>query len=269
MKNLNNLPIYIYSNEFLYRAIYIVFNLLLFICVILNQFDTLIFIEIIPFIDLQQKFIVVGVTDLLELLWFLTLTLTPLFAWPLIILHLVHFFRAGWYNYQLYFIKIIFKYVFMVYSFTIIGCHWVLLPNILSLLIQWDNVFTRYKTILHINPQFNILDYVIWMVEFHYTINFWLLIFFSYVIILYLVKKLKANYKTMKYQRKIILFNLITVSFILSPPDLHLQLFTIIFFYIFIELIFFFLCFRLINTITVLKLNTINANYSTTIKKIP
>lgn len=61
-------PAAIYSNEFFYRAFYIVTSIIFAVSVIIVKFDTIVVVELIPLTYLRKKLTVVEVTDLMELL---------------------------------------------------------------------------------------------------------------------------------------------------------------------------------------------------------
>nr|YP_009546483.1 SecY-independent transporter protein [Gelidium kathyanniae]AYO27831.1 SecY-independent transporter protein [Gelidium kathyanniae] len=257
-------PIDVYSNELFYRTCYVFISLVFTVLVIVNKFEVIILIEIIPFIYLGKKFTVVEITDLIELLWFLIFSVSFLTLWPFIIFHLNQFFKSSWYSYQIHYIKSIFKQFFFISAFSWALNYFGILPNILQLLIELkptDN--NQLGVLLTLDIQLNLLKYIIWVVEFQYLVNFvmlnvaFCLIFSKFFWTLSLKYYLIANY------RKIILFCVTFILYLILPPDIIFQILIFILSFLLFESLYFFLCLRVTNQI----IEQIYANFKTITKK--
>nr|YP_011017056.1 twin arginine protein translocation system - TatC protein [Pterocladiella capillacea]WQB61734.1 twin arginine protein translocation system - TatC protein [Pterocladiella capillacea] len=254
-----NWPIYFYTTEFFWRLIYFLFGWLNLNLIIYIKMDSVVFLEILPFFDFGKRFIVLGVTDLIELFWFNCLSLSSLFTYPLFTYHLIFFFKSSWYYYQSKFASsIFFWWALSICSIVFILSHEKILPNVLVFFTQHSRVLNWNQTALVVETQLNTLPYVIWILEFHYLLNFWTLILFYYFIILLLKNNSINNYLFIKSYSKTILFSVLVLIFLVIPPDLIQQLTVIFLLFMFTEILFLFICIRLTNNLKV----KINANYS-------
>nr|AOX48935.1 SecY-independent transporter protein [Gelidium crinale f. luxurians] len=259
-----NYPIYFYSVETFWKIVYFLLNLISLVLVIWNKMDSIVFFEMLPFISTNKKFIVLGVTDLLDLFWFNCFSLSFFLSWPFLTFQLNSFFKSSWHYYQFGFVNsILFWWSLIVCSVTILFFHLKILPSILSFFTQWDVMFNQNQTSLVVESQLNILSYITWILEFHYFINYCILITFYYIISLFLKKNLINNYLFIKNYRKGLLFYLIILIFFIIPPELIQQLIVFFVLYLSSELTFLFSCVKLTNN---LKTNR-NANYSSIIKE--
>nr|YP_009546260.1 SecY-independent transporter protein [Gelidium gabrielsonii]AYO27608.1 SecY-independent transporter protein [Gelidium gabrielsonii] len=256
-------PIAVYSNELFYRICYVVISLVLIILIIINKFEVVILIEVIPLIYLDKKFTVVEVTDLIELLWFLIFSVSLLTLWPFIIFHLNQFFKSSWYMYQIYYIKFFLKQFFLVCVFSWVLNYFVILPNMLHLLIELKSSSNQFWILLTIDIQLNLLKYVVWVVEFQYLVNFVTLNTVFCLVSSKLFWTLNLKYDLIVNYRKLILFFFIFILYLMLPPDIIFQTLVFILFYLLFEFLYFFLCLKVTNQI----IGQIYANFKTIIKK--
>nr|YP_009317552.1 SecY-independent transporter protein [Gelidium sclerophyllum]AOX49004.1 SecY-independent transporter protein [Gelidium sclerophyllum] len=256
-------PITIYSGELFYRFFYIVISTILIILIVTIKFDTIILIEIIPLAYLYKKFTVVEVTDLIELLWFLIFSISFLVTWPVLVFQLNQFFKVSWYKYQIYYTRIIFIYVFITSLFSWILNHFSFLPNIMQLLIEWNSINNCNKILLSLDVQLNLLKYVIWVIEFHYLLNFIMLnIVFCFVVFKFFWL-LKFKYCLIKNYRKLSVFCFTCILCFILPPDTFFQFLIFVLLFLSFELLYFFICLHLVNQIT----EQIYAHFEAIIKK--
>nr|YP_009317483.1 SecY-independent transporter protein [Gelidium arborescens]AOX48912.1 SecY-independent transporter protein [Gelidium arborescens] len=243
-------PIIIYSNEFFYRGFYTVISILFIILVVTIKFDTIILIEIIPLAYLYKKFTLVEVTDLIELLWFLIFSISFSIVWPFLMFQLSQFFKVGWYKYQIYYIKTVCVYVFLISLFSWVLNHFSFLPNILQLLIEFHSISNYDKILLNLDVQLNLLKYIIWVIEFHYLFNFIILNLVFCFIIFKFFWLLKFKYYLIKDYRKLNVFCFTCILCLILPPDAVFQFLIFVLLFFSFEFLYFFVCLRLINQIT-------------------
>nr|YP_009317575.1 SecY-independent transporter protein [Gelidium sinicola]AOX49027.1 SecY-independent transporter protein [Gelidium sinicola] len=243
-------PIDVYSNEFFYRICYVFISLMLTVSIIVNKFETIILIEIIPFIYFGKKFTVVEITDLIELLWFLISSISFLTLWPFIIFHLNQFFKPSWYIYQLYYINFTFKQFFFISGFSWALNYFEILPNILQLLIELKPTGTdRLEALLTLDIQLNLLKYIVWVVEFQYLVNFIMLNITFCLIFSNLFWTLSLKYYLIANYRKVILFCIVVILCLLLPSDIIFQTLIFILFFLLFEFLYFSLCLKVTNQI--------------------
>nr|YP_009317529.1 SecY-independent transporter protein [Gelidium isabelae]AOX48981.1 SecY-independent transporter protein [Gelidium isabelae] len=243
-------PIIIYSNEFFYRGLYIIISMIFIILVIIIKFDTIILIEIIPLAYFYKKFTVVKVTDLIELLWFLIFSISFLILWPFLVFQLNQFFKVSWYKYQIHYTKTVCVYIFLTSLFFWILNHFNFLPNILQLLIEWNSINSYNKILLDLDVQLNILKYIIWVIEFHYLLNFIMLnIIFCFISFKFFLL-LKFKYYLIKKYRKLNVFCFTFILCFILPPDVVFQFLIFVLLFLSFEFFYFFVCLCLMNQIT-------------------
>nr|YP_009317506.1 SecY-independent transporter protein [Gelidium galapagense]AOX48958.1 SecY-independent transporter protein [Gelidium galapagense] len=257
-------PINVYSNELFYRICYVFISLVFAVLIIVNKFEVIILIETIPFIYSGKKFTVVEITDLIELLWFLIFSVSFLTLWPFIIFHLNQFFKPSWYLYQIHYIKSIFKQFFFISVFSWTLTYFEILPNILQLLIELKPTSSnQLGALLTLDIQLNLLKYIVWVAEFQYLANFVMLNIAFCLIFSKFFWTLSLKYYLITNYRKIILFCVTFVLYIMLPSYIIFQVLIFILSFLLFESLYFFLCLRVTNQI----IEQTYAYFKTTTKK--
>nr|YP_008963214.1 preprotein translocase subunit SecY [Gelidium vagum]AGO19328.1 preprotein translocase subunit SecY [Gelidium vagum] len=256
----------VYSKEFLCRSFYATINLVFTSLIIIIKFETLVLVEVIPIIHLSKKFTVVEVTDLIELFWFLTLSISFLIVWPFIIFQLNQFFQSSWHRYQVYYIKFFSTRLSLV-ILSLWGLNqFVILPNILGLLVEWKPIHNNWQIpLMVLDVQLNLFRYIAWVIEFQYLINFMVLNIIFCLIIAKFFWRFSIKYYLIVRYRKPCLFLFMFILCIILPPDIIFQLLFFASFFLFFESLYFYICLRIVNQIT----EQVYANFKAIIKKNP
>nr|AHX02561.1 SecY [Sebdenia flabellata] len=242
-----NLLISFYSIEILIRLMYVFFSLILCLFIIVYNIHTLLLFETYPFLNLSnKKFIITHVTDLFDTTWTL-ISLSFLCILPIFCYQLFNFFKASWYNYQLRFSRKLFLLVSITMTVVSILSYFFLIPTILKFLTQWDKL-NQINNFLFIETEFILLHYIFWVLSFQYNIMNITIIFSVLLSQIWLWYKLENIYWLMKFYRKQLTFLTLCILFILSPTDVFLQFVIISFTYLFYEIIFLVICYKLTNS---------------------
>lgn len=242
-----NPPIYFYIVELFYRNFYLFFSFCCCLLVSYFNIQVLFLIETYPFLLFsRKKFIATYVTDLFDCIWLLLTSTSFLFIFPLFIFHLIHFSKSSWYNYQFYLAKYLFVIAINFYWIFMFLCYLNIFPAILNFFTQWE--IKEFASILDIKIEFRIFDYINWILKFRYLLNFINFCFITFLIKILFLFSLKNIYKNIKIYRKQFCFCTILLIFFSTPPDFYLQLFTITIIFIFYELVFFLVCYKIYNS---------------------
>nr|YP_009317644.1 SecY-independent transporter protein [Pterocladiella musciformis]AOX49096.1 SecY-independent transporter protein [Pterocladiella musciformis] len=246
-----NWPASFYSVELLWKLNYFLFSSLSLFIIAWYRMNSIILIEIFPFLVFKKKFITTEITNLFELFWLNSISITLLFTLPFLIFQLIYFFKSSWHNYQFIFIKYFFQWILIICSIMIFFIYYKILPNVLFFFVKLEDSFNWNNTALVFETQLNILFYTAWIIELHYFINFWSLVLFCYFYNMFLITNLASNYKFIKIYRRYILFSFILFSFIILPPEFILQLIMFCLSYLIADFVFLFFCFKLINNLKI------------------
>ena len=235
-----------YVIEVYFRFFY--FFISFFLCIIISFYyiELLLLIETYPFLEFsRKKFIVTHTTDLINMVWSLIISTSFFMVFPTFFYQLIQFSKASWYLYQLKFCNKLFIIPLIIYYFSIIICYFKLFPLLLEFLIQWQLLYS--KTFLNIVIELRILDYISWILSLRYCFCFLIYIFVLLLINLLVFVFIKNVYWILKFHRHKFCFLNIFSLFILAPPDILLQFFIILFCFIFYEIIFFIICYKIYN----------------------
>lgn len=233
------------------------------LCTIIAFFNIniLLLVETYPYLKFANKqFIVIHTTDLINVIWTLSTSVSFLFVFPFYFYQLFLFFKSSWYTYQIEFIKtnIIVSVLFYITSFFV--CYIYVIPMFLKFLSQWEVKY--FKNTLSILFDLRIFDYINWILLMKYSICCFIYVITLFIIKVYYLVNFKKIYKLIKLYKKQVFFINLLFLFILSPSDLFLQLYLIFLNFILIEF-FYFLFFY----ITTNYFNQTNAYSTTTFKK--
>nr|YP_009490433.1 SecY [Gracilaria tenuistipitata]ARU07664.1 SecY [Gracilaria tenuistipitata]AWH62562.1 SecY [Gracilaria tenuistipitata]AWH62587.1 SecY [Gracilaria tenuistipitata var. liui]AXI97764.1 Sec-independent protein translocase component TatC [Gracilaria tenuistipitata] len=234
--------IYLYSLEIFFRLFYVCLSF--FFCMIIASLNIyyLIFFEVYPFVIFEiKKFIVTNVMDLFNIVWFLIISKSFFFIFPYWVFHIYKFCSTSWYKYQLKFLKKSFNIAFLFSLFCSNFFYFFLLPSILYLLTKWE---IQNTNLFGIFIEFRIISYVKWVLTFRYLIGSFS--FFICLILLHIWTLLTIDhiYFFIKHYRKVLLFILLCILFLLIPPDGFLQVFLIGFVFFLFEIVFLFICYK-------------------------
>nr|YP_010881025.1 Sec-independent protein translocase component TatC [Grateloupia cornea]WIA66143.1 Sec-independent protein translocase component TatC [Grateloupia cornea] len=239
--------IYFYSAEIIFRLIYIFISFISCGIISIYNINWLLFVLTYPLLKpFTKKFITTHVTDLFDVVWILTNSISFLFVLPLVFYQLLNFFKSSWYTYQINTLKTIHYYACIVLSAITTSCYTIFLPTTLNFLIYWEKI-EQTDSLLMINAEFRILDFVYWALNFQYSFAF---LVFSYLVIassLWILIKPTKVYFLIKSYRKQFSFCSLTLLFFLSPPDVFLQFFLVLFVIVLYEIVFFFVCYKISN----------------------
>nr|YP_009988311.1 SecY-independent transporter protein [Gelidiella acerosa]QNM39449.1 SecY-independent transporter protein [Gelidiella acerosa] len=243
------LSFYIYINELFYRILYLLFNGITILLILLYKYDTLFFIKIFPVLVAKKRFISTGIAELIELWWVLLLSSTILISWPFFTLQLGYFLKTGLYRFQFYVLNTFNKKAFVNYYIFLIIYYFLIFPFILQILFSWgarDINFNPFK-FLEIQP--NILEFINLISNLQYLTGYVVLINLFYLLNLSLLKNPHHLFTMIEKYKQSILFLFILFLFILFPSDFLLNFFTPFLNFILLESLHLFSCFNLINKI--------------------
>ncbi len=255
----NTLLTYLYSKEVTYRLFYIFFSFSLCFFISFFNIEHLLLFETYPFSKFsKKKFIVTNTTELINTIFSLVTSTSLSAVAPLFFYQLYQFSKPSWYRYQFHFFINLLTSSFFIFYFSLLFCYFVILPCFIEFLIQWE--MKNYNSILSIEVEFKILNYISWTLEFRYffcLLNFYFLLLI--VNALTFISSFKI-YNLIKLYRKQIAFLNILFLFFIFPSDLLTQFFIIFSIVIFYESFFFFLCFKTQSKLILLKCRLLN-NY--------
>lgn len=241
-----NFSIYFYIIEFFYRFFYIFVSFCCCCSILYLNIQILFLIETYPFLQFsEKKFIATHVTDLFDCIWLLLISTSFLSIFPLFIFHLIQFFKTSWYKSQFYLAKWLLIFPTVIYWVFLFLCYLNIFPLVLSFLEQWE--IKKLSSILSIEVEFRILSYLTWILSIRYFMSFFNFILFVSLINFILLFDSKDLYRNIKRYRKQFSFSTILTLFFFIPPDIYLQFFVIFITFIFYEIIFFFLCYKICN----------------------
>nr|YP_010395073.1 Sec-independent protein translocase component TatC [Polyopes affinis]UQJ72514.1 Sec-independent protein translocase component TatC [Polyopes affinis] len=235
--------LYFYSIEIAYRIFYIIISFVFCLVIGFWHVQIWLLIETYPFLQFSnKKFIATQTTDLIDAVWIITFSTSFLFVYPFFVYQIVLFSKNSWYEYQIHFIIKLFFYSLMLYIISLLFCYYFFLPILLDFLSQWE--IKQTKSILNIEIEFRILNYVQWTLTFRYVFCFIFYIITFFTCFFSFLLNSTVKYNLLKSYRKLFIFFNILFIFLIIPSDFYLQFFVISYSFIFYELIFFFLCYK-------------------------
>nr|WCH57939.1 Sec-independent protein translocase component TatC [Hypnea marchantiae] len=229
--------------------------------IIFKNFSLVIFIESFFFSKLgSNQFILINITDLFDIIWYICLKNAFFLSSLYFGYSVFYFFKPGWYEYQTFFETKLFQNFVWIWFIYLLIFYFYFLPLVLKFLTHWD--INYWEDLFYIKFELSLLNYVKWL----FYIKFYFIFVFHFIYILifwvYFLLELKMSYFILKKNKKQIFYVILCCLFFLSPPDLSLQIFLLIVTIFLTEIIYFFLCFK------ILYINIYNyANNTTTIKK--
>nr|WCH57627.1 Sec-independent protein translocase component TatC [Hypnea wynnei] len=258
---LHNILIF-YTSELLYRIFYWVVCFLLCNYLIFKNISLVIFIESFFFFKLGfDQFILMNVTDLLDLMWYICLKNSLFFSSIYFYYSVVYFFKPCSYFYQYFYQIKLYSNFIKIGIFSLCVFYLSVLPLVLKFLTQWDLQY--FKNLLHVKYELSLLYYVTWL----FYIKFFFIFmckFFSWLFVqIYFLVELKLLYTILSKFKKQIFYGILCFLYLLSPPEVVMQILLLIINMILVEAFYFYICFVMQNT------NIYKYAYNTTtIKKI-
>nr|YP_009488826.1 protein translocase subunit SecY [Grateloupia filicina]AWD77497.1 protein translocase subunit SecY [Grateloupia filicina] len=232
----------------MFRFTYVFISFTLCSIISIYNINWLLLVLTYPFLKFfTKKFITTHVTDLFDVIWTLTNSISFLFILPLTFYQLLSFFKSGWYAYQINILKTSYYYIYTTLSFITILCYTIFLPSTLNFLVYWEKI-EQNNSLLIIDTEFRILNFVHWVLNFQYSFTFLIFLYLLIVFLLWtLIKPIKV-YLAIKSYRKQLSFYSLVLLFLLSPPEIFLQFYLIFFVITFYEAVFFFVCYKISNS---------------------
>lgn len=195
-----------------------------------------------PFIELQQTFIFLQLTEAFYTLIKISTFLTILFIIPLFFYHVWSFFIPSFYNLERGKIIFFFFLVFFLFTLEIFIIYLIILPKICHFLISFEMSSEINKSDIQLEPllslEFNaqIGSYVELIVKLFTLI---LLLFQIPLCICYLYAKKFLYVSSLYFNRKSLCLLSLLISAFIVPPDITSQLIIAIFIYIIFEFLIF------------------------------
>lgn len=239
--------LHFYISELLIRLMYVFASFVLCATIVFFNINTLLLIETYPYLQFKSKqFIVLCSTDLINVIWLLSTSVSFLFVFPFYIYQLFIFFKISWYKYQVWFIKINIVTSVIMYTVASILCYLYVIPFTLEFLSQWEIKY--FKSILSVSFSLHIFDYIDWVLSLRYCICYFIFLMTLCITQIYFLLSFVEIYSLMKMYKKQTLFMIILSLFIVFSLDLVLQLFLILNIFILIELVYYSICYVVINS---------------------
>ena len=236
-------PIRFYFSEILIRCTYLIFSYLLCISIFFQYVELIILFEVYPYISISyNRFIVTKITDLLNLVLILSLFFSTFFVLPFVKYHILSFFSASWYEYQLKLFFCLSKIIFIISINLVCIFHFYILPILLNFFLYWE--IKEYKDLVKIELEAQVLFYIYWVLSFKSFILSLFLLFIVMFITFILLLESSCTYLFYKTYKNIFVFCTIFFFFLALPPDFILQIITLFFIFLFYELFFILLCFN-------------------------
>nr|WCH58011.1 Sec-independent protein translocase component TatC [Hypnea brasiliensis] len=235
-----------YTSELFYRLFYWVLCSVFCGYIIIQHLSLVIFIESVLFIKFGfNQVILINITDLFDLIWHICLKHSLYFSSIYFYYSLIYFFKPGWYFYQYFYIFRSFKSLLNISICSLLVFYGYILPLILKFLTQWD--INYLGDLLHIEFKLSLLHYIIWSLcmkfFFIFIIQFLVWIFIQF----YFLMELKILYKRLKKYKNQIFYGVLCFLYLLSPPDLYLQILILILNVGLTEALYFLICFIIKN----------------------
>nr|WDA66145.1 preprotein translocase subunit SecY [Lithothamnion corallioides] len=240
-------PYNIYFYELVIRSLYIFFSYCICLVILFLNIEILFLFEIYPFMNItNNRFISTRLTDFVDVVWTLSAFMSTLFVLPLFVYHINSFFYNSWYTYQINFFKKLIRISIISFLITYFIIHNNLLSSIFTFFLYWE--ITEESSLLRIEAETTILSYMNWILFFKSLFSFLFSLGLFNLLILLNFIKIKYIHKYFKLYKNIFIYLFIFLSFLITPPDLFLQLFIILFNLILFNLILFILCIQFYKT---------------------
>nr|WCH57915.1 Sec-independent protein translocase component TatC [Hypnea nidifica] len=215
--------------------------------IVLQHLSLIIFLESILFTQLGfNQVILLNITDLFDLIWLICLKNALFFSSIYCYYSLVYFFKPSWYQYQDFYILQLFKNLLKMGFIFLFVLYMYILPLILVFLTQWDINFL--KDTFYIKFQLSLLHYITWIFYIKFCFIFMSQFSVWFFTQFYFLIELKIFYKKLKKYKNQIFYGTLCFLYMLSPPDLSLQIFILILNMSLIETLYFYICFIIKNT---------------------
>ena len=244
MNYFKNYPIYVYSNEALYRFLYVLLSGLFCLGITIYHSELIFLFEVYPVVKLSyKKFLATHVTDLFNSIWVLSFYISYITIYPLVIFQVSSFFKSCWYNYQIKLFNKINLFFWISFLLFFLLSHYLVFPHFLSFLLQWEKNDTF---LLLISVESRIYTYVLWLLSFNFFLSFNFSLILTTIFFSLWFLNSRFLYSLLKRRRKVIIFLIVLLAFLIIPVsyELAIQLIVIIGSFILYEL-FFFSCIKL------------------------
>nr|YP_010164479.1 SecY [Polyopes lancifolius]QRM91074.1 SecY [Polyopes lancifolius] len=241
-------PIYFYSIEIVFRFAYVFASFVLCTIVSIYNINWLLLFVTYPFLQFfAKKFIITHVTDFIDVIWVLVCSISLLFILPLVFYQSLNFFKSSWYTYQAKIVKKLFYWLWTSVNVLVVLCYLIILPSIINFLTYWEKL-EQSNSILTIETEFRILNFVYWVLHFQYSFIFFISSYLFVVALLWSLLEFTRTYFVVKLYRKQLSFINLLFLFVLAPSDISLQFLLIFFVIIFYEFVFLFVCYKISNS---------------------
>nr|YP_009445910.1 Sec-independent protein translocase component TatC [Eucheuma denticulatum]ATX68852.1 Sec-independent protein translocase component TatC [Eucheuma denticulatum] len=248
----------VYAIELFYRFLHIAFGFM--ICLVLSflKIDTVLLLKIYPFLKFSKEtLLATKVTDLIDVVWTLSLNVSFLFIYPLFLYHLVTFLKTSFQKCQNYVLFRVLSLTAIIYVIIFYFLHSYVVPSVFNFLLSWK--LNSFQNLLNIKTELRIIDYVDWILLTGFLISSIIYCLTTFLLKFLIIIDLNVIYNRIKKWKKQVLFFLIFLLFLLFPSDIHLQFSLLFISFLSTEFIFLFVCY-------IIK-NSKNANYTTITKK--
>nr|WCH57675.1 Sec-independent protein translocase component TatC [Hypnea cryptica] len=214
--------------------------------VIFKNLPLVIFIESFFFTTLGfHKFILVNITDLFDLLWYICLQNALFFSLAYFGYSIFQFCKPSWYQYQSFFQSKLYKNSLKLWFLLVSAFYFYVLPSILNFLTQWE--INHWTDLFYVKFELNLFQYVLWVLYMKFYFIFIFHFIFLFLFQGYFLIELKTLYKMSKRYKKQIFYITLCLLFLVSPPDLPFQIFLLIITIFLMEIAYFLICFKIIN----------------------
>jgi len=249
-----------YTLDFFISLVYVLFGYLFCWLVCFNNIETIFLFEVYPLLSIlpKKRFILTQITQLFNIIWYFSIIIAAIISYPLAVFKLKSFLTSGYYAYQIkLYNNFIIKNLVMA-SFIYILIHFHLIPNLISFFLYWE--ISNDYSLLRIEAEISLYFYLLWSTSFKFILTFTFIVLNKMLTIFTYIFNVSHFYIYFLKLKKVFIFNLVCLFFLLTPPELVIQILIICCTYVIIESFFFCVC---------MKYLIKNAYIKTNIKKTP
>nr|WCH57651.1 Sec-independent protein translocase component TatC [Hypnea sp.] len=237
---------YFYTRELIYRLSYWVLCFSFCILIIFYNITLVLLVESYSFIKLYNtKFILINITDLFDIIWLTCIQNAFLFSYIYFHYQIMVFNKSSWYIYQHIFKNALYKFINLLLLLCFLFFYLYFLPSILKFLTQWDII--NFSDLLNVEFELSLLNYIKWILCIKFYFIIYIYFFFIILFKIFYFIKMKLFYINYKNYKKQIIFSIISISYLLAPPDIYLQFILFVIDLSLLEIVYFCVCFKVIN----------------------
>lgn len=236
-------PSTIYFKEVTWRLFYCLLSSIIVFFITFYYIEFLFLFEVYPFIKFTHKrFIATHITELFNSVLQTCFFITCISEFPLFAYHILAFFSNCWFSYQFTLLRFYIFLVLLLFLQTLFFTNIYLLPKIFDFFTQWEALSV---TLFQVELDTRILTYLLWVNHVYSFVNFSFSLFFTILFLFVLFMSPYQFYSYLNSYKKQVMFMVLLIFMIISPPDFWIQLMLITFSIFFIEISFFLSCFRM------------------------